>query len=1128
MEGGGFVISAIGFALKIIWKIVYLPIYLLYLLGKRFYRFMIKGAGTKAQDGEKPPLTMLTATPKGFIFGKDIYQGHYLHKPESTDGHILVVGGAGSGKTSCLAIPSLIAWQKRIFAIDIKGELYRKTGSARTNSKVFKPTDTNSYGYDPFYIISEDNLSQEAREIALALIPMPVEIREPFWIEGAQNILTGAIIHFYSQGCSFIDTMIKIQETAMTGLLNDICKNPLARRHINQYMELEDKTLSSIIAELGRHITIFATDKNIQQVFTKKEIITPQDLENGFDIFISIPEYKLRQWKNIMSLIVSQFLNHFERRSDSKVTPILFLLDEFPRLGKMQIINDALATLRSRKITICLIIQSLAQLDAIYGKEFRQVIADNCSYKAILQATDADTQQYFSRIVGTYEKKTESRSENYAPLTGFERGKTVSEHIEEKYIIKPEEFATLTDIVLLTPHGFIRAEKLFYYKHEIFSVPEITITPPPRPSTITKNQSTAKSNPQSKQKYAPQGYDAQSEVKANPSSASTTVENGVKTDKTYTPPVKPNTSRESQAKPKIDKEPLSATTTPRTSSHTETINSNPTRDNATTTKKNNMEFDFESFISELLSQSRKLYDGINEVTEKKVLVELLNATDVLYLDWQKATLKAQRDSLNVKNPFLYDRLERCSSTLMILRKAINAKKVELATNTESEAKSKINRKNNVKFDINDFMSELMDSGRKIHEGISEATSEKALVQLTNEIIRLEMKWKRACVENRDILDPISYDSLESQSSGFLFLRKAIEVKKAEVTASATTPQTPPQQPKETREKENISLFADFNSYLSEQECKLYQEINNVFDVIGITNLEEKISKLKTEWEKFCIDNEDTGKMHPTEYVNIKTQSSNFTLIENHLNMKKAEINRKYNGKAKDIKSKPEPDDKVKDKQFEPKINKGQQSSTPTSEKKEDEISRDKQPPKPKKEQKFDDSLLEFIDDELGDLFTKYSKPGKKEKYKCEAEKIKIEKPHQETKTAKRTTPEEEFIKDSEIFVLPAQSPKPKESKNVSDWIKWVTEYLVDIDLTVNEATTQHELLCLQATLRDLQGDILHWGSVKGYGDEITKWNNIEAIFMKIDEITIPEKAASIGVEILSPCYISEAKKQILV
>jgi len=139
---------------------------------------------------------------------------------------------------------------------------------------------------------------------------------------------------------------------------------------------------------------------------------------------------------------------------------ILFLLDEFPRLGKIEPVVTGLTTLRSKKITICLIIQSLAQLDLLYGRDQRRVILDNCSYKAILGASDAETQEYFSRFVGTKEATREGQSTSYAPDGDEERGRSVSQHIIDQRVIKPHEFAALRDVVLLSPWGYHRAGKI--------------------------------------------------------------------------------------------------------------------------------------------------------------------------------------------------------------------------------------------------------------------------------------------------------------------------------------------------------------------------------------------------------------------------------------------------------------------------------------------------------------------------------------------------------------------------------------------------------------------------------------------------------------------------------------------
>jgi len=429
-------------------------------------------AKEKAIQAPKAHNELLSSQAEGFIFGRQ--GGYFVRKSMKMDGHALAIGGAGSGKSSCVAIPSLMSWKSRVFAIDIKGELYNHTRKKRLNIKVFNPLSAESAGYDPYYLLAKSrNPVQDAREIALAIIPTSQGKQaeaEPFWTESAQNVFTGAILHFHGEGLTFPQTIAAMQSTPIETLISTIHNSDTqdARYFVNQFVGMELKTLASIFSTLGNKIMVFATDPDIKACLAKRDCISPKDIERGKDIYLQIPEDKIEQWKGLLTLIVNQFLKHFERRPDTDATPVLFLLDEFARLGKVETVINGLATLRSKKVTICILTQSLAQLDVIYGKEQRQVIADNCQYKAVLNATDADTQDYFSRLVGTFDKSKSSTYANFEQYTGLGKGTGTSETTEDRRIIKPEEFATLSDIVLLSPFGFFRVEKAPYYKDKAF------------------------------------------------------------------------------------------------------------------------------------------------------------------------------------------------------------------------------------------------------------------------------------------------------------------------------------------------------------------------------------------------------------------------------------------------------------------------------------------------------------------------------------------------------------------------------------------------------------------------------------------------------------------------------------
>lgn len=282
-------------------------------------------------------------------------------------------------------------------------------------------------------------------------------------------------MHFHKEGKTFLETIKEILTPAapknifesvrvppFAKLVEEIYENTTseaARTYISAFVGLDDKPMSSIYAELSRHIIRFVTDKDIVNCLSQKNRISPDDLENGYDIYIRVPEYCLEQWRSLLTLMVSQFMHHFEKRPDLTATPILFMLDEFARLGKIDGIANAFATLRSKKITICAVVQSLAQLDLIYGEPTRRVIVDNCPYIAVFAVTDATSQEYFCRLIGGAYKWNPSVGISIPPVAnaGLNRNR--------EPLIYPEQLATLEIIVLLTPQGISRIEKIpFFYK----------------------------------------------------------------------------------------------------------------------------------------------------------------------------------------------------------------------------------------------------------------------------------------------------------------------------------------------------------------------------------------------------------------------------------------------------------------------------------------------------------------------------------------------------------------------------------------------------------------------------------------------------------------------------------------
>lgn len=352
--------------------------------------------------------------------------------------------------------------------------MYEKTKAVRNEAqiKVFNPADHTAYGYDPFYMMKHtDDLSGEARALALSICPLSAEVKDPFWIKSAQNMLTGFLVYFSNLELNFSESMKTIKSKAIRNLIAEIMESgdEKAIAEVSQFDGMDDKTLSGVFTELSNHITIFATSDDLQQALSGMgSCITPADLENGYDIYCCIPEHKLEQWKDLLGMLCNQFLKAFERRPENNKPPILFLIDEFPRLGKIETISNGLATLRSKRIHIALFVQSLAQMNVNYGQDATRAIADNCAYTAILKARDKETREWCSSIVGTYDKVKTTSNYN-ADVIGLGKGQGTSTSTEEKRIIKPEEFAYMQDVVCVFPNGYRRLEKAFYFQDKVFT-----------------------------------------------------------------------------------------------------------------------------------------------------------------------------------------------------------------------------------------------------------------------------------------------------------------------------------------------------------------------------------------------------------------------------------------------------------------------------------------------------------------------------------------------------------------------------------------------------------------------------------------------------------------------------------
>lgn len=378
----------------------------------------------------------------GIVFGK--IGKKLITKPPAVEGHSLIVGGTGTGKSRGVVIPTLLKWEGSALVMDIKGELSKITSERRAKYGkvfIFNPEGEGDC-YDP---IKSCNTVDQAQDLARTLIPLP-ETGDPFWSQSAQAILSAFVFEGAIMGYKLTDIAEKLCTAPITELI-DHCRNHELREVrilASVTYDSHEKTLSGIMGELKSKLITIATDPNIRKA-TQRADWTPEMLEHGATIYLKVSEHLLEQYKDLWTVIISQILKYLSKREERKDPPILIALDEMPRLSKINGLTNALATLRSRNVHIMGVIQSMAQLDSIYGKDQRKVIADNCRFKLILSATDPETQKYFSDLAGQKTAMAQGVS------TGAKIIPNISRNEQGTPLIRPEEWGNLERPILLAP-----------------------------------------------------------------------------------------------------------------------------------------------------------------------------------------------------------------------------------------------------------------------------------------------------------------------------------------------------------------------------------------------------------------------------------------------------------------------------------------------------------------------------------------------------------------------------------------------------------------------------------------------------------------------------------------------------
>ena len=392
--------------------------------------------------------------------------------------NVLVCGGSGAGKTRFYCKPNILQCNSSFIVLDPKGELLRDTANLlKQNGYAIKVLDLinmeRSDCYNPFVYLRNDNDVQKlVTNLFKATDTKDKKGGDPFWDVSAQMLLMALILYVKyealpnEQTFSMVMDMLRIgnvdendseQESPLDILFDKLeTKNPnhIALKYYRNYRSGASKTLKSIQITLMARLEKFNLD-SLAKITQNDELDLPSIGEKKTALFALIPDNDT-SFNFLVSILYTQLFQQLFYLADHKYGGSLpvhvhFVMDEFSNVRVPDDFEKILSVMRSRNVSVSIILQNLSQLKALFEKQWESIVG-NCDTFLYLGGNEQSTHKYVSELLG---KETITFNTNNT-TKGQSSSYAVSYQLTGRELLTPDEVRLLDNKYALL---FIRGER---------------------------------------------------------------------------------------------------------------------------------------------------------------------------------------------------------------------------------------------------------------------------------------------------------------------------------------------------------------------------------------------------------------------------------------------------------------------------------------------------------------------------------------------------------------------------------------------------------------------------------------------------------------------------------------------
>ena len=408
----------------------------------------------------------------------------------------LVCGGSGAGKTRFYCKPNLMQANTSFVILDPKGEIVRDVGKLlEAKGYEIKVLDlismSKSHCYNPFVYLQNDNdIQRLVTNLFKSTTPKGSQSNDPFWDTAASMLLLALVFYLHYEAPTDEQNFAMVMEMLRAGSIEDEedprpspldnlfseleYENPdhIALKYYRSYHSGSAKTLKSIQITLAARLEKFNLE-SLASLTSTDELELSTLGEKKTALFALIPDNDT-SFNFLVSILYTQLFQQLFYSADhihggSLPIPVHFLMDEFANVSLPDDFDKILSVMRSRSVSVSIILQNLAQLKALFEKQWESIVG-NCDEFLYLGGNEQSTHKYVSELLG----KSTIDTNTYGKSEGRSGSYSTNYQISGRELLTPDEVRMLDNRYAIL---FIRGERpVLDFKYDILKHPNVALT----------------------------------------------------------------------------------------------------------------------------------------------------------------------------------------------------------------------------------------------------------------------------------------------------------------------------------------------------------------------------------------------------------------------------------------------------------------------------------------------------------------------------------------------------------------------------------------------------------------------------------------------------------------------------